>query len=191
MASCLQCNSSTKKYNKFCNKSCAAIYNNSHRSIESRNKQKESIRSLFGTVPRKCLVCSNELPPCHQKTCSKKCNLLHRWNEQKIKIENGLVKHSSSQRKYLSESKGYSCELCSVGDQWNGKPITLQVDHIDGNPDNNYPSNLRLLCPNCHSQTPTYKGGNKKNLKMDTRSKLHRKIYDGRHGRNRTFEHLL
>jgi 5-methylcytosine-specific restriction endonuclease McrA len=45
--------------------------------------------------------------------------------------------------------------------KWNNLPITLEVDHIDGNASNNLPSNLRLVCPNCHSQTSTWKGGNK------------------------------
>lgn len=45
---------------------------------------------------------------------------------------------------------------CSVGTMWNGMSMTLQVDHIDGNFENNSQHNLRLLCPNCHSQTPTW-----------------------------------
>lgn len=45
---------------------------------------------------------------------------------------------------------------------WNGKPLTLDLDHIDGNNTNNQLSNLRWLCPNCHSQTETYKGKNRR-----------------------------
>lgn len=44
-----------------------------------------------------------------------------------------------------------------------GQPIPIELDHIDGNPENNELDNLRLICPNCHAQTPTYKGANKGN----------------------------
>lgn len=52
------------------------------------------------------------------------------------------------------------CAICNMEPIWNNKPITLQLDHINGiNTDNNL-ENLRLLCPNCHSQTDTYTGRN-------------------------------
>jgi Zn finger protein HypA/HybF involved in hydrogenase expression len=49
----------------------------------------------------------------------------------------------------------YQCECGNTG-VWNNKPLTLHVDHKDGTNSNNLPENLRWLCPNCHSQTPTY-----------------------------------
>jgi Zn finger protein HypA/HybF involved in hydrogenase expression len=55
------------------------------------------------------------------------------------------------------------CEQCGIGEIYNNKPLTLQIDHIDGNWYNNLEHNLRFLCPNCHSQTSTY--GNKKTIK--------------------------
>jgi len=48
------------------------------------------------------------------------------------------------------------CVKCNQGSTWNNKPLTLQIDHIDGDCGNNAPNNLRLLCPNCHTQTETY-----------------------------------
>lgn len=54
----------------------------------------------------------------------------------------------------------YRCSWCGLEDEWNGKRITLHLDHIDGNSYNNELSNLRWLCPNCHSQTDTYTNRN-------------------------------
>ena len=55
------------------------------------------------------------------------------------------------------------CEECGIVD-WNGKKINMELDHIDGERTNHMRYNLRLLCPNCHSQTETYRGKNKKNI---------------------------
>lgn len=50
----------------------------------------------------------------------------------------------------------YHCAECSTGETWQGRSLTLHVDHIDGDPRNCLEENLRFLCPNCHSQTATY-----------------------------------
>ena len=55
------------------------------------------------------------------------------------------------------------CNICGIS-SWNNQQLNLELDHIDGNRINHKISNLRLLCPNCHSQTPTFRGrgsGNK------------------------------
>lgn len=61
--------------------------------------------------------------------------------------------------------KGYKerkCEICGIS-EWNEKPISLQIHHINGDNCDNRIENLQVLCPNCHSQTDTYCGRNKKN----------------------------
>ncbi|MFJ3618532.1 HNH endonuclease [Streptomyces iakyrus] len=50
------------------------------------------------------------------------------------------------------------CALCGTGPRWNGKPLRLEVDHVNGDWWDNRPGNLQLLCPNCHAVTDTYRG---------------------------------
>jgi hypothetical protein len=74
-------------------------------------------------------------------------------------IRRGTVKKHIL-RQNLKENK---CSLCQLEPYWNNKKLNLELDHINGNPKDNRLENLRLLCPNCHSQTPTY-CGRKRNL---------------------------
>ena len=55
----------------------------------------------------------------------------------------------------------YKCSECGI-QTWNNKPLSLHLDHINGMSNDNILENLRFLCPNCHSQTETYTGRNKK-----------------------------
>lgn len=55
--------------------------------------------------------------------------------------------------------RGNRCERCNITD-WHGAPIVFELDHIDGDNFNNSVDNLRFLCPNCHSQTKTFRGRN-------------------------------
>ncbi len=71
-------------------------------------------------------------------------------------------------RKLLAEHKGYKCASCSIS-EWNSLPITLEVNHIDGNALNNTIDNLEFLCPNCHSQTPTFRALNRGNCRVRRR----------------------
>ena len=91
------------------------------------------------------------------KYCSNKCQQDYRWeNETKPNILNGIEGSSRTLKRLLIEQSGEKCYECGVGTIWNNKPLTIQLDHIDGNSDNNLITNVRLLCPNCHTQTSTY-----------------------------------
>ena len=56
----------------------------------------------------------------------------------------------------------YRCDKCGNGGEWNNKILMLQLDHINGIRNDHRKENLRFLCPNCHSQTETFSGRNKK-----------------------------
>lgn len=62
-------------------------------------------------------------------------------------------------RKIIEEQNG-KCLWCGLK-EWRGKPLVFEIDHIDGNKKNNSRNNLRALCPNCHSQTLTWRKKNK------------------------------
>lgn len=59
-------------------------------------------------------------------------------------------------KKHLIKLRGHQCEECKL-DTWLNLPITLELEHIDGDRTNNVLLNFKLLCPNCHSQTPTWR----------------------------------
>jgi Zn finger protein HypA/HybF involved in hydrogenase expression len=65
------------------------------------------------------------------------------------------------------------CEECGIKNEWNNRPLVLHLDHINGISNDHALSNLRMLCPNCHSQTETYVGKNKtKERRVSVRGKL-------------------
>ena len=60
-------------------------------------------------------------------------------------------------KKHLIVERDHKCEMCNLT-TWLNKPITLELEHSDGDKYNNDRTNLKLLCPNCHSQTKTWRG---------------------------------
>lgn len=62
-------------------------------------------------------------------------------------------------KRLILEEQEYRCNHCGITD-WNNKPIVLELEHKDGNNKNNKRENLECICPNCHSQTDTFRGKN-------------------------------
>jgi hypothetical protein len=114
--------------------------------------------------PRKnCLNCGCECARPRYIYCSNKCQKTYERKQTKEKwYDNGNAPGWAAIKTILFEDRGNKCEICGIS-EWNGKSLTLEIDHIDGIHANNHPNNLRIICPNCHSQTDTYKAKNKGN----------------------------
>jgi len=93
-------------------------------------------------------------------------------NRKKIPLSSILSENSDYSRTHLKKRLikenllEYICSECGLTDLWNNKPLSLQLDHINGINNDNRLENLRFLCPNCHSQTENYAG--KSNKKIPT-----------------------
>lgn len=116
-----------------------------------------------------CRNCGKECQWDHRKEnvyCSFKCQAAYARSlyvaDWKAGIVDGNTARGTSNhiKNYIREKYNNSCRSCGISD-WNGKPITLTIEHIDGDAYNSQEDNLDLLCPNCHSQTPTFAGRNK------------------------------
>lgn len=141
--------------NKFCNHSCFAKFSNRKRMSKRANDF--------------CAVCGKSLRgKSGKKTCSYICsrklrrsNSIQKWLSGNLSGLRG-TQISIYVKEWLIEKRGEKCEQCG----WKEKnartgKIPINVEHIDGNYANNHPENLKLLCPSCHSLTPTYGSLNK------------------------------
>lgn len=124
-----------------------------------------------------CLCCSKTFKPHRNslgKYCSNLCQKKYEYQKQvklwlsgSIKGYTGKAKQTKAfVRKYLFETRGAKCENCG----WDkvhpidNKPL-VEINHIDGDSTNDRPSNLEILCPNCHSMTINFRARNKKSTR--------------------------
>jgi 5-methylcytosine-specific restriction endonuclease McrA len=100
------------------------------------------------------VFCTNACQQSHRRRL-----LLEAWLETGVCGRTSY--HGHYVRGYLDEQQGGRRAICGIVDKWNGVTLALIVDHINGDASNNSRENLRLVCPNCDSQLPTYKARNR------------------------------
>jgi hypothetical protein len=99
-------------------------------------------------------------------------------SKRAIPLEQALVEHSTydrgklKRRLYAEGLKQRHCELCGLGEEWQGRRMSLILDHVNGTPTDNRLDNLRIVCPNCAATLDTH-CGRKTRLDREPRPCLH------------------
>jgi len=138
---CLNCKKETNNP-KFCSRSCSATRNNSlHPKRVKLDKNKIT----------QCVICDNKTYK-SSNVCSSFCRGIKKILDGKAGIR--VLKNTRL------ATEGNTCSICK-GTEWQGKPMPLILDHIDGNSYSNSWENVRLVCGNCDMLLETHKGKNR------------------------------
>lgn len=149
---CLKCSNvfivNKKDAKRFCSRSCSASFFNEKRrknnkySIRTRQLQEYRIKypDLKGSDFRTRII-----------------------EDELLEKDWSTLGFDRKRKRVLLEQHG-KCNRCGINN-WLGKPIVLEIDHIDGDNTNNTRDNLEAVCPNCHSITDTWRGKNRKDRK--------------------------
>lgn len=147
-------NSVIKECYSFSEVATAIGYGKTSRNINSRS---------FNKIKR--YIEKHKLDTSHFNYLGRRRNSGKKYSNENIFKLGAEVSGATLKKRYLKiRNKEYKCDMngCNIS-EWLGKPIVLQLDHINGISDDNRFENLRLLCPNCHTQTETFAGKNSKN----------------------------
>lgn len=130
------------------------------------------------------IITKNNLSTEHFGTIKKKrANKTKSYSNEEFFVS-GASRNSSSTLKRLTNGyREYKCECCGIS-EWNNKPLTLQIHHINGDNKDNRLENIQILCPNCHTQTDNYARSN------STKSfKISRRIEEIMNNSEKSFKH--
>ena len=130
-----------KRRNTYCSSSCAAKVTNTRRPSR--------LQGVCSKCKGKVRADRRYCGPCWEGNNPRNQNLEEARTDR-------------TRRLILIREGGHVCSRCE-GTTWQGVPIPLELDHRDGDHRNNSRTNLRILCPNCHALTDTYKGRNRGN----------------------------
>jgi len=126
--------------------------------------EKYGLKTNKANKPRKtkpCAYCGKAMEvrvKNQNKYCSSECLQNAHLASLVPKMITGEISAFSAKH-YLIKTRGIQCEICGIT-KWRGKPVSLILDHINGNSNDNRINNLRLICGNCDMQLATYKGRN-------------------------------
>lgn len=132
---------------KFCSRVCS---NSRCWSDEDKYKKSKAVEKYLSTLS----------PSIKKQRLESAARTLKQNRLERIKTENFDLLGIAEKRERLLIEQDSKCVECGIGLIWNNKPIRFHLDHINGDRKNETRNNLRMICPNCHSQTETYGGRN-------------------------------
>ena len=163
MKICPKCNLTHEKNGKYCCRSCANSRTFTEESKEKKRRSGVNFYSNFSAQERKNIQAEKNKK--YDKELADKKGTLTRLSQSWARPYEEMA-HDSLRKRLLYE-RNQTCEECGISNTYNGKPLSLELDHKDGNNKNNKVENLRILCPNCHSQTPTHRAKNIKYKRLN------------------------
>jgi len=156
MSICEYCNglhNGTYGSGRFCSKKCA-------RGFSTKSKRLEINKLVSGKLKGRPGKDGTGFPKGFYekrfKGTSESAGKAHKTKSKKIQSLPWEKASRGEKRRRLDEEFGKKCSVCGIS-KWMGRNLTLEWDHLDGNKQNESKKNLRRLCPNCHSQTPTFR----------------------------------